>query len=90
MDKDVAKVCMNAFARYVCSSCSGRFSMCTRLARIVRLIRAVLGRDAIAERKLETNNPLVVLGIVIHLHQEGLHITLQSWLCASSVLADRC
>jgi hypothetical protein len=32
---------------------------------LARLVRAVLGDDAVANRKLETGNPLVILGIGI-------------------------
>jgi len=32
---------------------------------LARLVRAVLGDDAVASRKLETGNPLVILGIGI-------------------------
>ena len=37
-----------------------------------RLVRALLGSDAISERKLETGNPLVVLGIQIEVNLGGV------------------
>jgi len=42
------------------------------MGRPVRLIRACLGETAIAERKLESGNPLVVLGVEVLLAPEGL------------------
>ena len=40
-----------------------------------RLVRACLGSSAIADKKLESANPLVVLGIEVHIHSDGLHVS---------------
>ena len=39
---------------------------------ICRLVRVLLGADAISERKLETGNPLVVLGVQIESNLGGV------------------
>ena len=41
----------------------------------MRLVRLLLGSDAIAERKLETGNPLVVLGIQCEANLGGVSFT---------------
>ena len=40
-----------------------------------RLVRVLLGADSISERKLETGNPLVVLGVQIEAHLGGVVFT---------------
>jgi hypothetical protein len=52
---------------------------------LARLVRACLGKTAIAEHKCETGMPLVILGIQVRLDNVGAHFTLDpakrsSWL----------
>jgi len=49
---------------FVMKSCMLHGSVC-------RLVRALLGDTAVAERKLEHGNPLVILGIRVTLSETG-------------------
>lgn len=66
-----------------------------------RLVRCLLGVSAIADKKLEFGVPLTVLGIAIHVSDEGLHLVpepekVSKWtaqvpvLCASLPRLMRC
>ena len=39
-----------------------------------RLVKCLLGDDAIADKKLDCGAPLTVLGVTIHIKDEGLHL----------------
>ena len=69
---------------------------CVLLLIIARLVRCLLGRTAISEKKLSHGNPLVILGIETRILRDGIFWRpdaekVQKW-CAriQAALADDC
>ena len=50
--------------------CASAVTVCAR-----RLVKVLLGEDAIAERKLEAGNPLTILGIQVQANLGGVAFT---------------
>ena len=78
------KAAMLIFARWRPCVCALASAFLLSLA-CVRLVRCLLGSSAIADRKLEHGNPLVVLGIAVNLADEGISfrpepVKVQKWL----------
>ena len=68
--KETAQHAMKCFARCVCI-----FHACLFLVPVAcftRLVRAIMGEDAIAKNKLEHGNPLTILGITIEINMAGV------------------
>ena len=68
--KETAQHAMKCFARCVCI-----FHVCRSLVPatcFTRLVRAIMGEDAIAKNKLEHGNPLTILGITVEVNMAGM------------------
>ena len=68
--EEVAWHAMKIFARHV-FQCMRRSLVSFEYARMARLVRVVLGSSAVANRKLETGNPLVILGVLVKTNLVG-------------------
>ena len=64
-----------ALLHYVDDYFAGDRASCIQSAKdsFARLVRCCLGASAIADRKLEHGNPLVILGVETLLREEGLY-----------------
>ena len=61
---------MKCFARCVCIFHARIFLVL--VVCFTRLVRAIMGEDAIAKNKLEHGNPLTILGITIEINMAGV------------------
>ena len=69
---ETADHAMWVFARYAVLDQSCIMHIDCASVCLHRLVRAILGEDAIAKNKLERGNPLTVLGITIEINMTGV------------------
>ena len=69
---ETADHAMWVFARYAVLDHTCIMRVGHTLVSLCRLVRVILGEDAIAKNKLEQGNPLTVLGITIEINMAGV------------------
>ena len=62
----------NLFSQGIFCVKDSAYMFCVSLLIIARLVRCLLGRTAISEKKLSHGNPLVILGIETRILRDGI------------------
>jgi len=66
---------MGIFVRYALLMCTRMLFVRLHSFARYRLVRSILGKDAIAQRKVEVGNPLTVLGVQVEINLGGIVFT---------------